>query len=92
VSDEAGSDGADTAVGDVRWEITGGGEVGPEELAALAVALAPLVVATEPGAANGVGGGAQDTHWAKAARAEGLGHRPFVAWPDLEAGRFPLSR
>lgn len=70
-----------------RYVVTGGGTPTSEQLAAIAVALAPVAVA--PVADDTPPSGAR-SNWAHAAIYEGLGHRPFVAAPDLAAGRFPL--
>lgn len=68
-----------------RYVITGGGTPTPEQLAALTIAMTPVVVeADEP---TGPPGG----NWASAAIREGVGHRTFVARADLQAGRFPLG-
>lgn len=70
-----------------RYVVTGGGEPTPEQLAALAVAMTPVAVpADDDGPASGAA-----SAWAHAALMEGVGHRTFVAMPDLAAGRFPLG-
>lgn len=71
-----------------RYVITGGGDPTPEQLAAIVVALTP--VAAPPQDDDGPTSGAA-SHWAHAAILEGVGHRTFVAMPDLAAGRFPLG-
>ena len=68
-----------------RYVITGGGSPTPEQLAALAVALTPVAVeGDEPT-------GPRIADWRSAAIREGVGHRTFVAWADLQGGRFPLG-
>jgi hypothetical protein len=69
-----------------RYVITGGGTPTPEQLAAVTVALTPVVVAVEEDVVE-TGGLAP---WARAGLLESVGHRRFVAMPDLAAGRFPL--
>lgn len=78
----------DTAPDTPRYVITGGGTPTPEQLAALAVAMTPVVV--EDGGDDAPSSGAR-TNWAHAALLEGVGHRTFVAMPDLAGGRFPLG-
>lgn len=68
-----------------RYVVTGGGTPTPEQLAALVVAMTP--VAVEDDTPSGSPGG----NWRSAAIREGVGHRTFVALPDLQAGRFPLG-
>ena len=76
----------DTAVDTPRYVITAGGTPTPEQLAALAIAMTP--VAVEDGrTSTGPPGG----NWQSAAIREGVGHRTFVALPDLQGGRFPLA-
>lgn len=70
-----------------RYVVTGGGTPTPEQLAALVVAMTPVVVPEEE---NGPPSGAP-SNWAHAALMEGVGHRTFVAMPDLAGGRFPLA-
>jgi hypothetical protein len=70
-----------------RYVITGGGTPTPEQLAALAVAMTPVAVPEED---DGPRSGAVSL-WGHAAILEGVGHRTFVAMPDLAAGRFPLG-
>ena len=70
-----------------RYVITGGGTPTVEQLAALAVAMTPVAVEVED---DGPSSGAA-SHWAHAALLEGVGHRTFVAAPDLAGGRFPLG-
>lgn len=70
-----------------RYVITGGGTPTPEQLAAVAVALTPVAVAVEAVAVDAGGGLAP---WARAGLLESIGHRRFVAMPDIAAGRFPL--
>jgi len=70
-----------------RYVITGGGTPTPEQLAAVTVALTPVAVAVEDETAAPAGGLAP---WARAGLLESIGHRRFVAMPDLAAGRFPL--
>lgn len=79
---------ADEAAEPPRYVITGGGTPTPEQLAALAVAMTPVVVPEDEDA--GPPGGAP-SNWAHAALMEGVGHRTFVAMPDLAGGRFPLG-
>jgi hypothetical protein len=68
----------DTAAPELpRYVVVGGGEPTAEELAALAVALTPVVV--EDGAP------AADPAWVRAALQEGIGRRPFVSADDLAA-------
>jgi hypothetical protein len=67
--------------------VTGGGEPTPAELAAIVIALTPVVVAdqdeaTPDGPPNG---------WGRAALIEGVGGRPAVSLPDLVSGRFGLG-
>lgn len=69
-----------------RYVITGGGTPSAEQLAALAVAMTPVVV-EDADTPTGPPGG----NWQAAAIREGVGHRTFVALPDLQAGRFPLG-
>ncbi len=69
-----------------RYVVTGGGTPTPEQLAALAVAMTPVAVPDDDGPASGAA-----SHWAHAALMEGVGHRTFVAMPDLAGGRFPLG-
>lgn len=71
-----------------RYLITGGGTPSSEELAAITVALTP--VARAPVEDDAPPSGAL-SNWAHAAIYEGIGHRTFVAAPDLAAGRFPLG-
>ena len=75
-------------VGAPRYVVTGGGTPTAEQLAALAVAMTPVAVAAE--ADLSVPPAGQPSAWARAAILEGIGHRTFVARPDLAAGRFPL--
>lgn len=79
----------DTTPDTPRYVITGGGTPTPEQLAALAVAMTPVVAADE-GDEEAPTSGAR-TNWAHAALLEGVGHRTFVAMPDLAGGRFPLG-
>ena len=79
----------DTAPDTPRYVITGGGTPTPEQLAALAVAMTPVVVEGADEDAGPPSGAA--SHWAHAALLEGVGHRTFVAAPDLAGGRFPLG-
>jgi hypothetical protein len=84
--------GADDAMPTPRYTVTAGGTPTPEQLAALVVALTPVAV-PEPEDevdAAGLGAGAP-SNWAHAALLEGVGHRTFVALPDLAGGRFPLG-
>lgn len=71
-----------------RYVITGGGTPTPEQLAALAVAMTPVVVEDDqaPSPSGSPGG-----NWRAAGIREAVGHRTFVALPDLQAGRFPLG-
>ncbi len=67
----------------LAFAITGGGAVTAEQLAALTVALTPS-------------GGNRDEStrspaWARAARFEAIGHRPFWSAPDIDGGRFALK-
>lgn len=71
-----------------RYVITGGGTPTPEQLAALAIAMTPVVVTEDDADAPPSGA---PSNWAHAALMEGVGHRTFVAMPDLAAGRFPLA-
>ena len=78
---------ADTNAPDLpRYVITGGGTPTPEQLAAVTVALTPVAVAVEDDAAPTDG----LAPWARAGLLESIGHRRFVAMPDLAAGRFPM--
>ena len=70
-----------------RYVVTGGGTPTPEQVAALTVAMTPVVVEDDDDAPTS---GAA-SHWAHAALLEGVGHRTFVAMPDLAGGRFPLG-
>lgn len=72
-----------------HYVVTSGGTPTPEQLAALAVAMTPVVVAEEPTEDEPASGAVSG--WAHAALLEGVGHRTFVALPDLAAGRFPLG-
>ena len=67
--------------------VTGGGEPSPEELAALVIALTPVVVQESDGEdpAGGTSG------WRRAALIEGVGGRAPVSYPDLTGGRFGLG-
>ena len=76
----------DTPADTPRYVITAGGTPTTEQLAALAVAMTPVVV-EEDQAPTGPPGG----NWHAAAIREGVGHRTFVALPDLQGGRFPLG-
>ncbi len=69
-----------------RYRIVGGGEPTPEQLAALAIALTPVARADD-----GAPAADATSRWALAALREGVGHRTFVAAPDLDGGRFPLG-
>ncbi len=71
-----------------RYVITGGGTPTPEQLAALAVAMTPVAAPDEDPEAPP---GGAPSNWAHAALMEGVGHRTFVAMPDLAGGRFPLG-
>lgn len=71
-----------------RYVITGGGTPPPEALAAMAVALTPVAVVDDAGDQDT---SAVTSGWAHAALMEGVGHRVFVAAPDLAKGRFPLG-
>lgn len=71
-----------------RYVVTGGGTPTPEQLAAVVVALTP--VAVDAPAEDAPSSGAA-SNWAHAALMEGVGHRTFVAMPDLAGGRFPLG-
>ncbi len=71
-----------------RYVITGGGTPTPEQLAALAVAMTPVAVPDEDAGTPPSGAA---SNWAHAALMEGVGHRTFVAMPDLAGGRFPLA-
>ena len=68
--------------------VTGGGEPSAEELAAIVVALTPVVV--EEGDQDG---GRDDVPrgWNRAALIEGVGGRPSASLPDLVSGRFGLG-
>lgn len=68
-----------------RYVITGGGTPTPEQLAALTIAMTPVTIEEEP-PTDPPGG-----NWHSAAIREGVGHRTFVALPDLQHGRFPLG-
>lgn len=70
-----------------RYVVTGGGTPTPEQLAALVIAMTPVAAPAED---TGPSSGAASP-WAHAALLEGIGHRTFVALPDLAAGRFPLA-
>jgi hypothetical protein len=70
-----------------RYVITGGGTPTPEQLAAVTVALTPVAVVVDDEVAGPDDGLAP---WARAGLLESVGHRRFVAMPDLAAGRFPL--
>lgn len=72
-----------------RYVVTGGGTPTPEQLAALAVAMTPVAVADETDDDSPPSGA--PSNWAHAALMEGVGHRTFVALPDLAGGRFPLG-
>jgi hypothetical protein len=72
-----------------RYVVTGGGTPTPEQLAALAVAMTPVAV-VDDGDDDAPASGAR-SHWGHAALLEGVGHRTFVAMPDLAGGRFPLG-
>lgn len=76
---------ANTAPDLPRYRIVGGGEPTPEQLAALAIALTPVARPDDAVAADAT------SRWALAALREGVGHRTFVAAPDLDGGRFPLG-
>ena len=78
---------ADQSPDTPRYVVTGGGAPSAEQLAALAVAMTPVAVPAED---DGPSSGAA-SHWAHAALMEGVGHRTFVAMPDLASGRFPLG-
>lgn len=71
-----------------RYVVTGGGTPTPEQLAALVVAMTPAAAPVEDEDAPSTGA---PSNWAHAALMEGVGHRTFVALPDLAAGRFPLG-
>lgn len=71
-----------------RYVVIGGGTPTPEQLAALAVAMTPVAVPDESEQAPASGA---PSNWAHAALMEGVGHRTFVAMPDLAGGRFPLA-
>lgn len=60
-----------------RFEITGGGEPSPEELAALVIALTPVAVDGD--------GPAAPPGWLRASLHEGVGARPAVAPGDVDA-------
>jgi hypothetical protein len=62
-----------------RYVITGGGEPSPEELAALTVALTPVVT---DGPASGADA---PPAWVRAALMENVGRRPLVSADDLGA-------
>ena len=67
--------------------VTGGGEPSPEELAALVVALTPVVVAEVADEMPDTG----PRGWRRAALIEGVGGRAPVSYPDLVGGRFGLG-
>ena len=69
--------------------VTGGGEPSPEELAAVVLALTPVVVPAEEG---DDAPGHVLTGWRRAALLEGVGGRPAVSHPDLVGGRSGLGR
>lgn len=79
---------ADEAPDTPRYVVTGGGTPTAEQLAALAVAMTPVAApdVEDEGSPSGA-----PSNWAHAALMEGVGHRTFVAMPDLAGGRFPLA-
>lgn len=67
--------------------VTNGGDPSPEELAAIVVALTPVVVEeADEAARDDVPRG-----WNRAALIEGVGGRPSASLPDLVSGRFGLG-
>ena len=83
-SDTAGTagDAGDAAADLPRYVIVRGGEPTPEQLAALTVALTPVVVADdEPGGPSA--GFDRQPAWVRAAMMENLGRRPLVSADDL---------
>lgn len=73
-----------------RYVVTAGGTPTPDQLAALVVAMTP-VPAPAPVRDDAARPGAAWSAWGHAALLEGVGHRTFVAMPDLAGGRFPLG-
>ena len=67
--------------------VTGGGVPTPAELAAIVVALTPVVVADQ----GAVTPDSLPSGWGRAALIEGVGGRPPVSLPDLVSGRFGLG-
>lgn len=80
------SAGDETTTGSVDFAVTGGGEPSDEELAAITVALTPVVVEAADGGRDDVPRG-----WNRAALIEGVGGRPSASLPDLVSGRFGLG-
>ena len=70
-----------------RLVVTQGGPLSPEELAAVIVALTP-VVHVEEEAADGSGSAGDVPGWGLAALLEGVGDRPATSYADL-ASRLP---
>jgi hypothetical protein len=73
------TDGADTS----RYVIVRGGQPSAEQIAALTVALTPVVVEDDTAAA-------QRSAWTQAALLEGVGTRRVVSAPDLATPRRPV--
>jgi hypothetical protein len=70
----------DEAVTAPRYQIVAGGEPSPEELAAVAIALTPVVIDDrEPGTRSDL------TGWLRAALHEGVGGAPLIS-ADQVAG------
>ena len=87
VSGESGGTESATEQAPVAFAVTGGGEVGAEELAAITVALTPVAVADDGDDAAH----ARMAGWRRAAFIEGIGGRPSASRQDLVQGRFGLG-
>lgn len=73
----------DAPVETPRYRIVGGGTPTPEQLAALVVAMTPVVVADEPAAEAAAAEG--PSGWQRAALLEAVGQRVFTSADDLAA-------
>lgn len=73
----------------VAWRVVGGGEPSPAEIAAITIALTPVVVeiADDDESTDTAG----VSHWQRAAIVDAVGGRPAHSWQDLVQGRFGLG-
>lgn len=73
----------------VAWRVVRGGDLSPEEVAAITVALTPVPAVDDDHAADRPHHG--PSNWQRAALVVGVGGRPPTSVQDLVGGRFGLG-